>query len=108
MILSERAMLMAAAGLGLALIAARMVGARGLGAAVGSIVPAAVTAADAAIGEAVQGTAEVFGVPRTDQGKCDAAKRRGDAWDVSLYCPAQDFMGWVWDGRPQNGASGSW
>lgn len=37
------------------------------------------------------GIGDLFGVPRTDEAKCAAAKASGSLWDQSMYCPALTF-----------------
>ncbi len=45
----------------------------------------------------VEGSAESFGVPRTNQTECERAKAEGRTWDASFACPAGDFLRYVWD-----------
>lgn len=55
--------------------------------------------------------ADTIGIPRTDADKCAAAKRAGSGWDASFYCPAGDFLSWMFSGPNSNasrGASGTW
>lgn len=54
-------------------------------------------AGDAAVG-AVKGVGSLFGIPDTDTTRCAAAKASGSAWDVSLYCPASDFLSYTFTG----------
>lgn len=86
----------------LAFVALR--GAKGSGAAIGS---AAVDMVDGTIAGVVETIGEKVGIPRTDETRCQAAKRQGDTWAASFHCPAGDFLEWVYNGRPQGGASGS-
>lgn len=55
---------------------------------------AASLAGDVAAG-AIEGVGEQVGVPRTDVDKCAAAKAAGNSWDASFYCPAGDFLKFV-------------
>lgn len=47
--------------------------------------------ADAGAG-VVLGVGDVLGVPRTEVTRCEAAKAAGNLWEVSLYCPASDYL----------------
>jgi len=44
---------------------------------------------------AIEGVGEQFGIPRTDENKCAAAKAAGDTWRASFDCPAGDFLKYV-------------
>jgi hypothetical protein len=43
------------------------------------------------------GIGDAIGVPRTEKTKCQAAKDAGSRWEASLYCPAGEFLGFMWD-----------
>lgn len=43
-------------------------------------------------GGAIEGVGEVFGIPVTDQSKCDADLAAGHLWDASFSCPAGRFI----------------
>lgn len=54
---------------------------------------------------------DVLGIPRTDVDRCQAAKIAGSSWDASFYCPAGEFLSWMFSGSNSNagrGASGTW
>lgn len=63
-----------------------------VGAAFGGAV---VSAADGAASGTVKGVGSLFGIPDTDATRCKAAQEAGNAWDASKYCPAADFIGWL-------------
>lgn len=46
---------------------------------------------------AVLGAGDLLGVPRTNETLCEQAKRLGRTSDASKYCPAGDFVGWLWN-----------
>jgi hypothetical protein len=48
----------------------------------------------------VVGVGEVVGVPPTDTDKCAQAIKNGSLWDVSLYCPASDYVAEAWKRKP--------
>ncbi|ABE49088.1 hypothetical protein [Methylobacillus flagellatus] len=45
-------------------------------------------------GGVVVGVGDLLGVPRTNESKCEMAKRLGNSWDASRYCDAGDFIAW--------------
>lgn len=74
-------------------------------------------------GGVVLGVGDLLGVPRTNESRCEMAKRLGNSWDASKYCDAGDFISWQFNdlfnsgsvdfigGGGQfggHGASGSW
>lgn len=65
-----------------------------IGAAFGGAV---VSAADGAASGTVKGIGSLFGIPDTDATRCKAARAAGSAWDASKYCPAVDFLRWVFE-----------
>lgn len=58
---------------------------------------AAVDLVDGAVTGVAVGIGDRIGVPRTEKTKCQAAKDAGSRWEASLYCPAGEFLGYVWD-----------
>lgn len=54
--------------------------------------------ADDAISGAVVAVGKVVGVPETDAERGERAWASGDYFDASLYLPAGDFAGHVWEG----------
>lgn len=58
---------------------------------------AVVDMADGVIGGAVVGVGEIFGIPATNQAKCERAKAEGRTWDASFDCPAGDFIKYLWN-----------
>jgi hypothetical protein len=58
---------------------------------------AIVDMADGVIGGAVTGAAELVGIPKTDREKCQQAKAEGRTWDASFYCPAGEFIRYLWN-----------
>jgi hypothetical protein len=72
-------------------------------------------------GGVVLGVGDAVGIPRTDADLCAQAKAAGNTWDASKYCPAGDFLSYVFSPTPapvinqQNpqlpvnfGVTGSW
>lgn len=70
-------------------------GIAGAGVAVGE---AAAEAAGGAIAGAAQGVGTWFGIPHTNETKCQKAIREGRYWDASFDCPAGTFIGAAADG----------
>lgn len=72
----------------------------------GAVAGAVGAAGDAAAG-AVIGIGQVFGIPATDEDKCQAAIASGDRWRQSLDCPAGTFIAQAWrDLTTSEGGSG--
>lgn len=51
---------------------------------------------DAGVG-AVKGVGAVFGIPDTNESKCDADLAAGNTWAASFSCPASRFIGSVFN-----------
>lgn len=47
--------------------------------------------------EGIFSVGEALGIPRTDGGRCEAAKQAGDTLGASRYCGAGDFLKWWWE-----------
>lgn len=59
---------------------------------------AAIDAANGAIYGTVTTIGTGFGLPLTDQTKCEQARANGDTWGASLYCTAPQFGGYALGG----------
>lgn len=70
-----------------------MKGAKGTGEAVGRVVP---DLAAGVLKGTVEGTGELFGIPKTDPTACELAKAKGRTWDASFACPAGEFLAYLW------------
>lgn len=81
---------------------------RGAGSVGSDIGGAVVDAVTGTVGGVVVGIGEAVGIPKTNQQMCDISKRNGNVMDASKYCTASDFISWNLNGRPKNGATGSW
>lgn len=57
---------------------------------------AVVDLADGVIAGTVTGAAQLVGIPKTEPSKCEKAKAEGRTWDASFYCPAGDFIRYLW------------
>ncbi|HIV71363.1 MAG TPA: hypothetical protein H9903_10565 [Candidatus Aquabacterium excrementipullorum] len=87
MSISTNVKFMAAAGLGMVALLVYLQKKNLLaGAAAGAVGAVADVGAGLALG-----IGDLFGVPRTDEAKCAAAKASGSLWDQSMYCPALTF-----------------
>lgn len=78
---------------GAALLWAWSKGARGTGEALAS---AAVDMVDGAVSQTVYTVSDGLGIPRTDPSKCAQAKAAGRTLDASFYCPAGEFLSYLW------------
>jgi len=58
---------------------------------------AAVDVAAGASTGVINGVSEIVGVPVPERSKCDLAKQTGSTWDASLYCPAGEFVGYLFN-----------
>lgn len=52
---------------------------------------------------AVKAAAGVVGVPDTNAEKCQVAQLSNDALGVQFYCPASDYIAWLWENYGING-----
>ena len=72
----------------------------------GAVAGAVGAVGDAAAG-AVVGIGQVFGIPATDEDKCQAAIASVDHWRQSFDCPAGTFIAQAWrDLTTSEGAAG--
>lgn len=85
-----------AVGVGVAVLVAAWVYARGVKSAAGAVGEAAVGAVDGLVGGVGSAVGDMFGVPRTNMTECEKAKAAGHTWDASFACPAGEFIGWWW------------
>ncbi len=67
---------------------------RGAAGVASDIASGAVGAAAGAASGAVLGIGDAIGVPRTNAGMCEFAKKEGSWSDVAAYCPAGDALSW--------------
>lgn len=81
--------LMGAVAIGALLLYVGRVGAKGAGYTASA---AAFDFADGVISAPVLKAGDVLGIPRTDETKCEAAKREGRTLDASFDCPAGNFL----------------
>lgn len=95
-------------GLGLMAGVAVYVLAKGIKGATRDIVGSAGGVVDDAVSGTVEGLGDIFGIPSTDPTKCRVAKAKGAAYEASKYCTAAEYIDWLWGGRKQGGATGTW
>lgn len=70
---------------------------RGAGAVAQDVTRGAVNVAGGVVTGAIHGASDLVGVPVPERSKCDQAKAAGNSWEASLYCPAGEFVGYLFD-----------
>lgn len=80
----------------------------GIAPALQGVTAGAISGAGSVIGGvgsgAVLGVGDLLGVPRTNESKCEMAKRVNSSWDASKYCDAGDFIAWQFNNIFSSGA----
>ena len=71
---------------------------RGAGGVAEDASRAAVNVAGGIASGAVIGVGESVGIPETNKSACRDAMARGDKWGASLYCPAGEFLKYLFAG----------
>lgn len=77
-------------------IGAAVIYLRGVRGFAGDLTRGAISAASGAAEGAIHGASDLIGLPVPEVDKCQQAKAEGNKWDASFYCPATDFLRFVW------------
>ena len=84
---------------GVILLAIIYVWYRGIGGAAKDLASGTVAAAGGATAGAAEGIGSLFGVPLTNDQKCEAACAAGETWNASKFCSANRFLTYLKVGK---------
>ena len=84
---------------GVILLALIYVWYRGIGGAAKDAASGAVAASGGVAAGTAEGIGSLFGVPSTNDQKCEAACAAGETWNASKFCSANRFLTYLKDGK---------